>query len=141
MDKLTDAEIIKAFEVCYINRYGDCSDCPFCNEDMECTAVADNNLLNEVFELINRQKAENERLQTRVGELIRQYNNNIGKMKSEAIKEFAERLKEELRLYTENNGGFVPSMIDNLVKEMLGEPSKIEHDSLCETETYKTREE
>lgn len=40
---------------------------------------------------------------------------------TEAIKEFAERFKEELRLYTENNGGFVPSIIDNLVEEMAGE--------------------
>lgn len=65
MKNLTDNEIIKAFEVCYIERYGDCSDCPFCNEDMECTAVADNNLLNEVFELINRQKERIKELEER----------------------------------------------------------------------------
>lgn len=141
---MTDNEIIKAFEVCYIDRYGDCSDCPFCNEDMECTSVADNNLLNEVFELINRQKAENERLQTRVGELIRQYNNDIGKVKSEVIKEFAERLKgyaKELKIgdniYLQVVGA---GRIDNLVKEMTENITKVEHDSLCETETYKTRE-
>ena len=45
----------------------------------------------------------------------------IKQAKAEAIKEFAERLKEELRLSTGNNGGFVPSMIDTLVKEMVGE--------------------
>lgn len=43
---------------------------------------------------------------------------NLKTAKSEAIKEFAERLKEELMLITANDGGFVPSIIDNLVKEM-----------------------
>lgn len=42
-------------------------------------------------------------------------------IKAEAIKEFAESLKEELRLSTGNNGGFVPSMIDILVKEKAGD--------------------
>lgn len=140
MDKLTDAEIIKAFEVCYIDRDEDCSECPLNDEDMECTAVGDNNLLNKVFELINRLKAEAERLQIRIGELIRQYNNDIGKVKSEVIKEFAERFENEMGEDFFEHYPFVLTALDNVAEEMTNHLTRIEHDSLCETETYKTRE-
>lgn len=46
----------------------------------------------------------------------------INNAKSEAIKEFAERLKEELSANTDNNGDInsciVPIVVDNLLKEM-----------------------
>ena len=56
--------------------------------------------------------------------------------KAEAIKEFAERLNKH-SVYVDDYDCFMVSAesIDNLVKEMT-EPVKIEHNSLCETETY-----
>ena len=70
------------------------------------------------------------------------------KIKSEAIKEFAKKYKEYIKNFT---GRFTDGMrftvnldailfavdfvADKLVKEMT-EPVKLEHNSLCETETY-----
>ena len=74
--------------------------------------------------------------------------------RNEAIKEFAERLKNEIISDTaygcdcnQHSGyydntikiGDIPEYIDNLVKELTHEPTKIEHNSLCETETYESR--
>ncbi|MEE0840039.1 MAG: hypothetical protein U0L72_05745 [Acutalibacteraceae bacterium] len=132
MNKLTDNEIIKAFEVCYIERYGDCSDCPFCNEDMECTAVADNNLLNEVLDQINRQKAEIERYKG----VIKILEKDVKDAEGRAVKEFAHYLidnGEEGKINTFD--------LPDYVCEFLSKPEKVEHDSLCETETYKTLKE
>ena len=92
------------------------------------------------YDLINRQKAEIERLKHRKTELqIR--NQELQHEKSESIKEFAERLKgyaKELKIgdniYLQVVGA---GRIDNLVKEMTENITKVEHDSLCETETYK----
>lgn len=106
----------------------------YLNED-ECFKITND----MVADLINRQKAEVERLSkvrchfpndnyckvvevNEENEILKEENKrlifDLEIIKAEAIKEFAERLKEELRLSTGNNGGFVPSMIDNLVKEM-----------------------
>lgn len=45
--------------------------------------------------------------------------------RAEAITEFAERAKEEMRLNTDNNGDinacYVPSIIDQIAKELKGE--------------------
>lgn len=74
-------------------------------------------------DIIKRQQEEIQRLNIRnktLAAIIKNYDWKFAKAKSEAIKEFAERLKEELRLSTGNNGGFVPSIIDTIVKEMLG---------------------
>ncbi len=58
---MTDNEIIKAFEICYISDAdGDlCGDCCF-HDSSPCTCSKE--LLKHVFDLINRQKAEIERL-------------------------------------------------------------------------------
>ena len=60
----------------------------------------------------------------------------------DVIKEFAERLKEQS--YIPNlscTGEYIVDVsdIDNLVKELTHQPTKIEHSSLCETETYESR--
>lgn len=104
-----------------------------------------------VFDLINRQKAEIERLKDlityqkqEIKEKEQKYNqavddmfgliettrNEIAEAKSEAIKEFAEKLKHEITsaidtYYNSNGGGYylaedVIDDIDNLVKEMTG---------------------
>ena len=83
------------------------------------------------LDLINRQKAEIERLEVKNSEL--EYDLGLLKqekavVRTEVIKEFAERLKEELEI-TDNSNWFEVTehnlvwTIDNLVKEMVGEAS------------------
>ena len=81
-----------------------------------------------VPEIINRQKAETERLQkekdfeqyekTRLRLLFKGEYDNNKKVKSEAIKEFAERLKEEATVDDDSTWWVANIDIDNLVKEM-----------------------
>ena len=61
--------------------------------------------------------------------------------KSEAIKEFAKRLKKQIGYEVSPMVCvYLKNMIDNLVKEMTGDSfTKTEHNSLCETETYEGR--
>ena len=95
--KMTDNEIIKALKFC---------------ED--CSA----NINIDIIDLINRLKAENERLSKITRPLI-------AEIKAEAYKEFAERLKEK-SFQSFGNYGITRDVvevcdIDNLVKEMAGE--------------------
>ena len=96
---MTDEQIIKAVDVC---RTGTCKGCPY--HELY-TASCINKLMEDVFDLINRQKAEIE--------------NEIKEIKSEAIKEFAERLKSKLQWDTEFENMLVfETDINNVVKEM-----------------------
>ena len=120
-------------------------------------------------DLINRQKAESERLQKEnefhrktitenAQRALEVLVDEIDKAKIEAYKEFADRAKEkflqlEFRLNSDRKTMRIQDVkyygnvllhetgcvvIDNIVKEMVGKSfTKIEHDSLCETETYK----
>ena len=139
---MNDNEIIKYMQ-CVIGNEVSCSECtyqkvlPF----PSCRRMCAKNAL----DLINRQKADIESLKHRKTELqIR--NQELQHEKSEAIKEFAKRLKERLtgigRSTTYGNfeyGTIKSYELDNLVKEMTEQTTfeKVEHNSLCETETYK----
>ena len=160
---MTDNDIIKALECCYI-KGKTCDDCPA--NDFDCLLLE-----KMAIDLINRQKAENLSLQNKVElleqamkmskedsnksaksamEVIRKQEAEIKRLecsakqweetarqlyiskeniKAEAIKEFAERLKEHKididvsfgygkEVYTE---AVAVIEIDNLVKEMVGE--------------------
>lgn len=129
--KFTDEEIIKALECCIKSEtLEDClkSKCPFSKE----------------CDLINRQKAEYENLDTklkamrgaansykaeneRLNEIIKNCHKEIlqkcdscnNRIKTEAYKEFAERLKKE----TLSDRGYdilQQGTIDNILKEMVG---------------------
>jgi hypothetical protein len=108
---MTDKEIIKALECCKKLKYDSWSEnkkiceeeCPY---KANCYDEEKNiNMMSEVLDLINRQKAENKELKT--GNLILsqkrfniferiEFTDKLKKQtKSEAIKEFAERLKDE----------------------------------------------
>ena len=130
---MTDNEIIRSLEICANN--GDCKECvinPHHGNYGYCTSLA----INAALDLINRQKAEIERLQKEC-EITRAYIHNNGlewglvshlefykNQKSEVIKEFAERLKGKVDIdlceaidcsdYLYD----LPKLIDNLVKEM-----------------------
>ena len=109
--KFTDEQIIEALAHCTSSTTSEaCNGCPFSHSNI-CEQMS-NGLEIYALDLINRQRAEIERLKKYY------FTHDYHECHNEAIKEFAERLKEELRLSTGNNGGFVPSMIDNLVKEM-----------------------
>lgn len=128
---MTDEQIIKAVECCDCSKW--CEDCPLKDNDY-CKDI----LSHQAVDLINRQKAEIEELKSQM-EFLTGYNDiliNADKAltgaieicKSEAIKEFAERLKEII--YTHENRVDVEGIvlltridnsIDNLVKEMTEE--------------------
>lgn len=64
MNKLTDSEIVKALELCFTDNFGDCEGCPLKDkrDDLfSCMRTKQEFTL----DLINRQKAEIERLQNR----------------------------------------------------------------------------
>ena len=127
--KLTDSEIIKALECCSNNvLYEQCVGCPYekyLDKGHTCIIKATKNAL----DLINRQKAEIEELDYKLGALLCYVTNgklskstyplatmttavddaitdDCNDAKSEAVKEFAQRVKDD---------------IDNLLNELVGE--------------------
>ena len=112
--ELTDNEIIKAlntaFGIEHLKIY-----CANIENELHIVKVLD------VIDLINRQKAEIERLCSVVDKTDAAYFQKVSEVdraKSEAIKEFAERLKSRLIAITYMN---FDGTIDNLVKEMVGD--------------------
>ena len=123
---MNDNEIIKALECC---KTGDCIHCPkWKNEYIsgEC-----NDILHFALDLINRQKAEIERKDRILESYALQYGTATDKevllkqAKAEAIKEFAEKLKEKYSqadiLCPRRIISITEKGLDNLVKEMVGE--------------------
>lgn len=129
---MTDNEIIKALKCC--NGWDSrCLNCPLICEGVNCKEK----LNSYTLDLINRQKAEIERLKRDIAihEHVHEESNAayqvlVKQAKSEAIKEFAERLKDEMRLEDDCQydcmnclyecKGYV-LIIDNIVKEMTEE--------------------
>ena len=126
---MTDNEIIKALE-CYGDSYSTCAECPI-KDDNGCNEQ----LANYALDIIKRQQAEIEQLKFEIAKLLPEgcpyatqvevSNKLEARTKSEAIKEFAERLKEK-SFKTIRNYGLTKDVvevcdIDNLVKEMVGE--------------------
>lgn len=124
---MTDEQIIKALECC--NAY----DCETCSALKYCDYMHPGALARASLALINRQKAEIERLTDLSNQLgndidiklnyIYDLEEKIETAKSEAIKEFADRLKEKKYKSCEWSHGEHPYIveecdIDNLVKEM-----------------------
>lgn len=124
---MTDNDTKKALECCCKGDKKDCFECPLQNS-WDCHKE----LREKALDLINRQKAEIERLESKVKKLGKeQYDlcsqivnlkDDVKYSKSEAIKEFAERLKNATLPVT--LGGkykydvITKEGIDNLVKEM-----------------------
>lgn len=91
---LTDAEIIKAFDCCYTDRYPDCTECPRYNREKEgCMDVGNGNLFDlpkAVTDLINRYQATINRLKAE--------NKNCGvkiQNQREQLKACNEKIKEQ----------------------------------------------
>ena len=116
---MTDNEIIKALECLRGNAF-DCGECPYCS----CyPAPCEQQVAKDVLSLINRQKEEIERLKNR--DLHVEVSEKLEReIKAEAVKEFAERLKKEIDIrptYSREQNKYVVFLIDNLLKEMVGE--------------------
>ena len=142
---MTDNEIIKALE-CLEGEMILCKDCSYVNyAHFDCKRQA----AKDALDLINRQKAEIENCYEFIEQLKKARNiwddkcthqnaeierlqkllddkcdRCIAKDKVEAVKEFAERLKNEITIRTTHSkeqDKLVLFYIDNLVKEMVGE--------------------
>lgn len=100
--KYTDEEVIKALECC---KDADCLNCP--RWSAEWYSGMCNDFLNNVLNLINRQKAE-----------IAFWMDAAANAKKEAIKEFAEKLKKEEWYFGRQAA---VSTIDYLVQEFTEE--------------------
>lgn len=119
---MTDNEIIQALECCSIKHA--CSECPY-TRNKGCGCI--NGILKDTLDLIKRQQSEIERLKYQVNRLknyderrdIDLHSRLIANARAEAIKEFAERLKE--KIYIKKDINFYGKKINNLVKEMVGE--------------------
>lgn len=118
---MIDNEIIKALEHCYSHEsLDDCGDCPLtkmCNEDPFYTDKIS-------LDLINRQKAEIERLSQIIKDshsicedCKEKYAEEIEYIKADAVKEFAERVKAKA---TSDLVVVHINTIDKIVKEMVG---------------------
>ena len=136
---MTDNEIIKALE-CHASHTDECDDCP--NVEIS-SSVCSEIMAENALDLINRQKAEIEKLRIqnaklkkhftveiddeKLEELFEQAANNIEinikKVKSEAIRKFAERLKVIAAWDERDNTVVHLDDIDSIVKEMTEEKS------------------
>lgn len=115
---MTEAEIMKALECCIDKDYK-CNECPL-YVDCEREVIAKHSL-----DLINRKNAENEKLSMEIDELIiakdqlfDEAEALIKKARAEAIKEFAERLKEKYKMHFGKEWNAVYNPIDQIAKEM-----------------------
>ena len=121
---MTDNEIIKALECCTDESYENCNECPYSTDTLSCERLK---LLEDSLDLINRQKAEIERLKKEVSVARDAYisiQDRYEHTKTEAYKEFAERLNEGAQIadcFDSYNMVVGTHFIDNLLKEMVGE--------------------
>ena len=117
--KLTDNEIVKALECCAItakcrqecifHKYGEEYDVQNCTT----------HLAQATLELVNRLQAEIERLKADVRFSVYLGYETTNQIKAEAVKEFAERLKENYIGTTTYYD--LKNDIDNLLKEIIGD--------------------
>jgi hypothetical protein len=118
---MTDNEIIKALECCAIKHL--CNECPLNHNRKDCIRIE-----RLVLDLIERQKAEIERLENHIQEgvdLAKQLPEMVAFIQAEAYKEFAERLKERKYQSSDWSHGEHPFVveeddIDEVLEEMVG---------------------
>lgn len=138
---MTDNEIVEALKLCTTQDGSiPCYDCPcWCDDEQKCKGID----YTATLDLINRQKAEIEKLKSKNEILSRNADNAFQEglnecrelfepeIKSEAYKEFAERIKMSIKANVVEtlcndvkgvyNAEYVLDDIDNLLKEMVGE--------------------
>ena len=126
---MTATEIKKGIECCQTQYERNCKECPYDKYKKHYITVdtCSSRLRKDVLELFNRQQAEIDKFTTAYPKTFESIKKIYATAKSEAYKEFAERLKEDL-LYCEvivgENGKFgypsedINECIDNTAKEM-----------------------
>lgn len=122
---MTDEQIIKALECCSSSNVEHCRKCPLISQKDELfSCLYQKQILS--LDLINRQKIENERLEKGLTEYklrLKMSECTVDEIKSEAIKDFAERLKRKIwhSGWCNLERTITPEIITNLVKEMTEE--------------------
>ena len=136
--KLTDKEILKAFECCYLNN--PCEECPLCelqHAEKQCFDGDVYAIPRMIVDLINRLQIENETVKALNGRLVvlaDRFRSELKTAKAEAYKEFAELLhcQCESIINQPHNENVRPiswkaayeefdEKIDNLLKELEGD--------------------
>jgi hypothetical protein len=131
---MTDAEIKKALECCKDELHW-CATCPYFLLDKE-NDLCREDLCDDALYLINRQQAEIETLRVNVKaskRIIQRLKERILMSKTEAVKEFAEAYKDQIKNYTGmfTDEGFYVSLdavlsavdfvLNKTLEEMVGE--------------------
>lgn len=116
---MNDTDIKKALE-CHTKEDGVCTECPL-YPNHACFHI----LTKSALDLINRQQEEIDQWKEEANRYQNLYCmslDDIGKEKSEAVREFAERLKDNLQWDSGYDDKFAfESDINSLVKEMVGD--------------------
>lgn len=120
---VTDTEIIKALECFALDKDFDDSQCIGCAfEHKFCTANMSVDIAKPALSLINRQKAEIERLQKHIQEgidLAKQIPEMVATAQTEAIKEFEDKIKDKFDKHGVDYTAYV--IVDDVSKELVGE--------------------
>lgn len=116
---MTDEQIIKALECCATDDGDDCFQCPYGNIVYKSgNGGCVNRCRKDALDLINRQRAENKKLEIELKAMrgtANTYKKWYHEAKSEAIKEFARELKCGV---PQETGVIRCKEIDDLVKQM-----------------------
>lgn len=117
-NKLTDEEIKKALECCIPSYNKKCDMCPY--EKLKPTVfgktLCSEYMRQDIFDLINRLQAENERLKIRLRKAEHQLDDSMimyNTIKSEAYKEFVGLIKDEITDAIISNGTAIKERVEN----------------------------
>lgn len=114
--KFTDEDIIKALDFCLNNETIRCHKCPY-RKTVRCMGA----LMKDALTLINRQRAEIERVKEENRRMKKYYfTHDYHECHNEAIKEFAERVKEiKVKYWLPLLGLHTKTEIENYVDDIL----------------------
>lgn len=114
---MTDEQIVKVLALCSARG---CDECPWRDNGIPYEDTCRMELIRIAGDLIERQKAEIERLQNRIVFWREYMDYRPDELKAEAIKRFVERLREYA--ISDEFGTMVDiDDIDNLIEETIGE--------------------
>lgn len=115
---MNEKDILKALE-CHQSTRPNCAECPFHKRPEDCLE----SLQRDALELIKSQQTEIKRLNTNMDSMVAEYSRLIANAKSEAIREFAEKLKSNYTIFNISSMVSLDMIfcdINRLLKEMTG---------------------
>lgn len=120
MKEISNDEVVRAYELCYVGGEGDCSICPLVDENGRCTDD-EGELLGKVLGILKSQK---------------------GKVKAlESIEHFADKLIEAQRAEIERYKGVIKLLerdVQTSKTEAIKEFAEIVYRFFCKTQVWKT---